>query len=89
MLILSSEGVGEIKLNQFTFIYIVSFQVQGSSPPWPPLRAGSGLIAYPPAWKPYGPEAPSESATGCGHEVISTFDKLDFLSENLDRPGQG
>ena len=49
------------------------FQVQGSSPPWPPARR-----AY-----------ASESATGCGYEIGFTFYWFGFQSPHLDMPGLG
>jgi hypothetical protein len=49
---------------------VVSYKVQ--------TRPGLRLIAYPPAWKPFGLEAASESTTGCGYEGIFTFYELGF-----------
>jgi len=47
------------------------------------------LAAYPPACKTYGLEAASESATGCGYEIVSTFNGFGIPSPHLDMPGLG
>jgi hypothetical protein len=53
------------------------FQVQGSSLPWPPARS-IRLVAY-----------ASESATGCGYEIVFRFYKFGIPSPHLEMPGLG
>jgi hypothetical protein len=52
----------------------------GSSPPWPPARS------LPPGLEAYRLEAASESATGCGYEIVFTLYGLGFPSPDLGMP---